>query len=116
MDQTGKVTQIKARRVIAAMPLHALQYVWSDLFDAYQSGERLLPQYPWLVANVWIDGILPERDGEPMAWENIIYGSQSLGFVNATHQRFRRTRPLQTVLTCYHARWPTVHQKRGGCG
>ena len=103
MDQAGNVTQIKARQVIAAMPLHALQYVWSDLFDAYQSGERLLPQYPWLVANVWIDGILSERDGEPMAWENIIYGSESLGFVNATHQRFGQTRPLQTVLTCYHA-------------
>ncbi len=103
MDQAGQVTQIQARRVIAAMPLHALQYVWSDLFNAHQGSDRLLPQHPWLVANVWIDGVLPERDGEPMAWENLIYGSQSLGFVNATHQRFGQTRPLQTVLTCYHA-------------
>ncbi|MFZ3191898.1 MAG: NAD(P)-binding protein [Moraxellaceae bacterium] len=103
MDQAGKVTQLRARKVICAMPLHALQYVWSDMFDAYQGSERLLPQYPWLVANVWLDGILPERDGEPMAWENVIYGSESLGFVNSTHQRFGQTRPLHNVLTCYHA-------------
>ena len=70
------------------MPLHALQYVWSDMFDAYQGSERLLPQYPWLVANVWLDGILPELIDAPMAWENVIYGSESLGFVNSSHQRF----------------------------
>ncbi len=103
MDQAGKVTEFQARHVICAMPLHALQYVWSDLFNAYQGSERLLPQYPWLVANVWLDGILPEHDGEPMAWENVIYGSESLGFVNATHQRFGQTRSLYNVLTCYHA-------------
>ncbi|MEC7118899.1 MAG: NAD(P)-binding protein [Pseudomonadota bacterium] len=103
MDQAGRVTQFRARKVICAMPLHALQYVWSDLFNAYQGSERLLPQYPWLVANVWIDGALPERHGEPLAWENAIYGSESLGFVNATHQRIGQAKPKQTVLTCYHA-------------
>jgi hypothetical protein len=104
MDTRGKLTQIKAQRVISAMPLHVLKHVWDQAGEiGLQQPNALLPQVPWLVCNVWIDGVLPEKQGTGRCWENIIYGSESLGFVDATHQMLRASAQPKTVLTCYHA-------------
>lgn len=104
MDATGHVTQIEARRVVSAMPLHVLRHVWSGAAELGLSRTTpLLPHVPWLVCNVWIDGVLGEKHGAPLSWENIIYGSPSLGYVDATHQSLRGSAEPQTVLTCYHA-------------
>jgi phytoene dehydrogenase-like protein len=56
---------------------------------------------PWLVANLTLDEWPRENGGEP-AWDNVIYGSPSLGYVVATHQRLGR-RPDRTVWTYYWA-------------
>lgn len=56
---------------------------------------------PWVVANIVIDR-LPASVGAPLAWDNVIYGSRSLGYVNAAHQGLG-TPPDRTVWTWYHA-------------
>jgi hypothetical protein len=43
-----------------------------------------------------------QRTGVPIAWDNVIYDSDSLGYVVATHQSLS-TSQKQTVLTYYHA-------------
>ena len=43
----------------------------------------------------------PEPHGFPMAWDNVLYASKSLGYVVATHQAGSDHGP--TVLTWYHA-------------
>lgn len=39
----------------------------------------------WLVANLTLTG-RPRSKGFPLAWDNVLYGSESLGYVVATHQ------------------------------
>jgi hypothetical protein len=57
-----------------------------------------------MVANVTL-ARLPEGQGAPLCWDNVIYNSRSLGYVVATHQSLAQVQ-RQTVLTCY---WPLCH-------
>lgn len=60
------------------------------------------PEYaPWVVANVTIENWPAER-GAPPAWDNVIYDSDSLGYVVATHQNLGESGP-RSVWTWYHA-------------
>jgi hypothetical protein len=54
---------------------------------------------PWLVANVTVDR-LPEGKGSPLAWDNVSWASDSLGYVVATHQGPAAIAPA-SVLTWY---------------
>jgi hypothetical protein len=56
---------------------------------------------PWLVANITLRRPPTER-GAPPAWDNVIYGSPHLGYVDAGHQSLG-TRPERRVWTWYHA-------------
>ena len=55
---------------------------------------------PWMVANLTLTGSLAESHGEPLCWDNVIYGSDSLGYVNAMHQHVSTERP-EKVITYY---------------
>jgi phytoene dehydrogenase-like protein len=55
---------------------------------------------PWMVANLTVTGALQERRGETMCWDNVIYGSQSLGYVHAQHQHLNIPSRAQ-VITYY---------------
>jgi len=54
-----------------------------------------------MVANLSLRGFPIERVGVPLAWDNVIYDSSSLGYVVATHQSLR-TYLAETVLTYYY--------------
>jgi hypothetical protein len=56
---------------------------------------------PWVVANLTLHR-WPENRGLEPAWDNVIYGSPSLGYVIATHQNLNRHQP-ETVWTWYMA-------------
>lgn len=56
---------------------------------------------PWVVANLVLDR-MPEERGATLAWDNVVYGSASLGYVNAQHQGLGQPRPTQ-LWTWYHA-------------
>ncbi len=56
---------------------------------------------PWLTANLTLDRLPRERGSEP-AWDNVIYGSPTLGYVVATHQSLR-SRQDRSVWTFYWA-------------
>ena len=53
---------------------------------------------PWLVANIHL-AARPRAHGAPLAWDNVLYDSPSLGYVCATHQRGSDYGP--TVWTYY---------------
>ena len=57
---------------------------------------------PWLVANLRLDAPPLPRLGAPPAWDNVVYGSRALGYVDAGHQLLRPDRQA-TVLTFYEA-------------
>ena len=56
---------------------------------------------PWVVANLTLDRRPAEKGAAP-AWDNVIHGSTSLGYVSATHQSLGRPGP-ESVWTWYHA-------------
>jgi hypothetical protein len=57
---------------------------------------------PWAVANLHLREPLRDRGGAAPAWDNVLYGARSLGYVDAMHQSLD-PRPGPTVLTWYHA-------------
>lgn len=85
-----------AEAVVYAAPAFLLPYL-----------DRTIPRVtgmewsPWLTANLTLDRI-PEEKGLEAAWDNVLYGSPSLGYVVATHQDIR-TGIQRTVWTYYRA-------------
>src|SRR5262249_53773156 len=91
-------TLILADHVIFAAPKHTLKFLLAEAAQAPHLGEF---QYaPWMVANLTLRGFPKERTGAPISWDNVIYDSDSLGSVVATHQSL--STPLEgTVFTYY---------------
>jgi hypothetical protein len=56
---------------------------------------------PWLIANLTLER-RPENKGAEPAWDNVIYQSPSLGYVDATHQSVAQHK-AKAVWTYYHA-------------
>lgn len=93
--RTKRVTEVRCRRAICALPRYAARRVMDGVDGAG------FTYAPWMVANLTVDG-MPEGRGFPPAWDNVLYGSPSLGYVVATHQSLS-TRPGPSVLTYYRA-------------
>lgn len=91
---------IRARHAIIATPGFVARRIVAPL----RAGERAVPQLDrgaWAVANLHLDSRPRTRVGDaPLAWDNVIYDSASLGYVVATHQRGREQGP--TVFTWYY--------------
>jgi phytoene dehydrogenase-like protein len=85
---------VECDAVIWASPLFVLPYVAPSV-----TLPVALEYAPWVVANLTLDRAPFERGVEP-AWDNVIYGSRSLGYVDATHQSLG-TRPERRVWTWY---------------
>lgn len=93
--RTPKV-DVECDAVIWGAPLFVLPHVLPSARPPVT-----LDYAPWVVANLTLDRAPFERGAEP-AWDNVIYGSRSLGYVDATHQWLGA--PLeQRVWTWYFA-------------
>jgi hypothetical protein len=91
------IVQTKAKAVIMATPQFVNQY----LVQTERKFDVKNFQYaPWMVANLIVTGTLDERRGEPLCWDNVIYGRDSLGYVHAGHQQLAMPKE-KTVLTYY---------------
>lgn len=73
-------TRIRARCAILAMP----HFVSARLMPS-QTPAGGFSYAPWIVANVSVSR-QPRGKGVPLAWDNVSAGSDSLGYVVATHQ------------------------------
>lgn len=95
-----EVSTPEARWVADAVIFAAPSFLASRLIEHGPSTPDF--QYsPWLTANLTLDRWPAER-GAPMAWDNVIVDSPSLGYVVATHQSLRMHVP-RTVWTYYWA-------------
>jgi glycine/D-amino acid oxidase-like deaminating enzyme len=90
----------RARRVVFAAPQLLAPYLIRGLPEDRKRCAREFEYSPWLVANLRLRDRPTER-GFPLSWDNVLYDSQSLGYVTATHQTGRDYGP--TVLTWYWA-------------
>lgn len=85
---TNTVKAIETPKCILAVP----QMVAARLLQDKEREDRVRQYFrytPWVVVNCRV-GKLEEREGAALSWDNVIYGSQSLGYVNATHQLLRQ--------------------------
>jgi monoamine oxidase len=82
----------RAQKAIVAVPLHVARHVIAPLRDALAAGTARPPaatldRGAWAVANLHLRDRPRERTGDtPLAWDNVIHGAASLGYVVATHQ------------------------------
>jgi hypothetical protein len=89
----------EARQVIFAAPQFLSRYVIRDYRDNPPPHVGEFEYGAWMVANLFLKARPLER-GFPLAWDNVIYDSPSLGYVVATHQRGPDYGP--TVFTYYY--------------
>lgn len=94
-----------ARQVVLALPLFAAARLLDRPPPALTALRPRLDYAPWLVSNLLLDRNLFDRPGAPPAWDNVIYGSSALGYVDARHQSLRpdAAHGLPPVLTHYWA-------------
>lgn len=94
---TGEWRFLSARCVIFAAPRFLARHIIADFDDPV--GREQLVYAPWLVANISVSAV-PEAPGIDLAWDNVSYYSQSLGYVVSSHQDIT-TRDGPKVLTYY---------------
>ena len=90
---------IHADRVVFAAPHFLTRFMIRDYRD---NPPRHLAEFQygaWMVANLFLKD-RPQSRGFPLAWDNVLYESPSLGYVVATHQRGLDRGP--TVFTYYY--------------
>ena len=79
-DQEPEI--IEARRTICALPRFVARRIVEPLRG---ENDDWISFGAWAVANLHLRGRPAERGSEP-AWDNVLYDSPSVGYVNATHQ------------------------------
>lgn len=86
-------------QVVMCSPQYVNNRILSKELQSARTNPELFEYSPWLIANITLNG-LPEHNGEPLSWDNVIYESPSLGYVNACHQHLD-TYKKELVLTYY---------------
>jgi phytoene dehydrogenase-like protein len=93
------VRGIHAEQVVFAGPRFLVPHTIVPLREAPPAWAREFVYGSWMVANLTLREH-PSSSGFPLAWDNVLYDSPSLGYVVATHQRGIDRGP--TVLTYYY--------------
>ncbi len=91
-----------AKKVIIASPQKVAAKIVSNPKLPLQEIVAGKDYAPWLVANLFMDSALLDDTGTAPSWDNVIYGSQSLGYVDATHQLLSK-KDKGSLITYYHA-------------
>jgi monoamine oxidase len=100
---TRRVQRYQVQRCIVALPLHVASRIIVNAPDFLKAAAANVMHSSWWVANIHIDAPLHDNgQGAFASWDNVIYGSKGLGYVDAMHQS-TRIAPGATVLTYYKA-------------
>lgn len=97
---SGAVYGVIADKVIVACPGYVSDRLLPEEVRV-KDWKATLNYAPWLVANVVMDRLPEERDGADLAWDNVIFGSASLGYIHSSHQ-VPEVQPDLEVFTWYH--------------
>jgi hypothetical protein len=94
----GRTFGLHARHAVFALPRFLAAHVIAPWRDSPPPHLAATVYGAWMVANLRLRD-RPASRGFPLAWDNVLYDSDSLGYVVATHQTGRDFGP--TVLTYY---------------
>lgn len=95
---TGAPRSLLAQQVVFALPKFLASRVIEPWRDSPPAHLAAFTYGSWIVANLTLSD-RPKSKGFPSAWDNVLYDSDSLGYVVATHQTGRDHGP--TTWTWY---------------
>jgi hypothetical protein len=105
IDSSGQTAYgFRADKVIFAAPHFLSRYLIRPYRESPPAHVAEFEYGAWMVANLFLND-RPEARGFPLAWDNVLYESPSLGYVVATHQRGLDRGP--SIFTYYY---PLVEQ------
>ena len=106
----GELRGFRAEKVIYASPIFTAPYVVQGFREDAPFAAGEFHHNAWFVANLFLKDRPKPRFARdfPLAWDNVLYESPSLGYVNATHQKGIDYGP--TVFTYYY---PMCHEEGG---
>ncbi|UPT67156.1 MAG: FAD-dependent oxidoreductase [Sphingobacteriales bacterium JAD_PAG50586_3] len=94
---TDATVRIIARKVLMATP----QFINKRLLSGRQLNYDAFSYAPWMVANLTLKNApLDRSDNRPLSWDNVLYKSDGLGYINSCHQH-TKLHQKQVVLTYY---------------
>lgn len=96
----------QAERCIVALPVLIAARVVENPPEVLRNAAAHVQYAPWLVANVHLRSPLADRPGAAPSWDNVIYGTRGLGYVDARHQTLDPM-PRGTVLSWYRPLGPS---------
>ena len=105
--QSGEALGWRADRAILAAPRYLARFLVRDFRESPPAHLAEFQHGAWMVANLHLRD-RPEERGFPLAWDNVLRESPSLGYVTATHQggrawgQGRSPEHGPTVLTYYY--------------
>jgi hypothetical protein len=97
---TQSAERWQAVHCIVALPVFVASRVIEKPPVLLEQAAQRTRHAPWLVGNVHLREPLADRPGPAPAWDNVLYGTRGLGYVDARHQNLDPT-PGPTVLTWY---------------
>ena len=86
---TNQMRGIRAEKVIFAAPIFLAKYLIRDFRQNPPAVIKEFEHNAWFVANLFLHDRPKNRFQRdfPLCWDNVLYESPSLGYVNATHQK-----------------------------
>ncbi len=87
--ETNELRGFHCERVVFAAPIFTANYLIRDFKQNPPAFVREFEHNSWFVANMFLKDRPKNQFARdfPLAWDNVLYESPSLGYVNATHQR-----------------------------
>lgn len=100
--RTKKVERYVAGKVIFSAPLFTAKYLIRGFEENPPFDTNAFQHNSWFVANLFLKDRPKSRFARdfPLSWDNVLYETKSLGYVNSTHQKGIDYGP--TVLTYYY--------------
>lgn len=100
--KTNQINGLRAEKAIFSAPLFTAQYLIRGFRENPTFDSNQFQHNSWFVANLFLKDRPKNRFSRdfPLAWDNVLYESKSLGYVVATHQK--GIDYGETILTYYY--------------
>jgi hypothetical protein len=87
--ETKEIRGLRAGKAIFAAPVFTSKYLIRDFKESAPGFVKEFEHNAWFVANLFLKDRPRQRFPKdfPLAWDNVLYESPSLGYVNSTHQQ-----------------------------
>lgn len=104
--ETDELVRLEAEAAVWALPAFLRGRLLAQTFPS----DRFVYQ-PWVTVNLELDREPQDIEGPGMiAWDNVLYGRESLGYVVATHQHLS-TDPLKSTVWTWYRPFPEGEAK-----